>query len=186
MGKRADHGGWRAHYGVCSWFLGLSGGKGKVIFWQRIARKLIFPVLWSCIAIPSKVPSTQWSFVKNDVDDIELYGLMPDEGLCHGFKVCGQNHLSTRKTSQTTQNHSCEDHLFHLTYFEWPSEFNDVIKIFAIFQWSLSSKMFSSCNVLTPILARLGKPDFRTWVLVLIMTYSEAVGQTRKLKRKEH
>lgn len=59
---------------------------------------------------------------------------MPDEGVCRSFKVSGQNHLSTRKTNQTTQKNSFEDHPFYLIYFEWPCEFNDVIKIFAIFQ----------------------------------------------------
>lgn len=95
----------------------------------------MFPVLWSCIAIPSKVPSIQRSFNKNGVDYIELYGLTPDEGLCHSCKVSGQNHLNTRK-KQTNKQHKtiAEDHPFHLTYFEWPYEFNDVIKIFAIFQ----------------------------------------------------
>lgn len=42
--------------------------------------------------------------------------------------------------------------------------------------------MFSSSNVLTHISALLRKLDFRTRVLVLIMAYWEAVGQTRVLK----
>lgn len=42
--------------------------------------------------------------------------------------------------------------------------------------------MFPSSNVLTHISALLRKLDFRTQVLVLIMAYWEAVGQTRVLK----
>lgn len=115
--KGADHSGWLAHCGFCSWFLGLSGGKGKVIFWQRIVENSCS--LYFEVALQSLAKCLVYSghSTKMMLTTLHSMDLCLMKGFVTVLRCLARITSAPEKNKQTNKQH--ETIAVRLTHFTW-------------------------------------------------------------------